>query len=123
MIVLHGSIPGLHDPLSTLRTVPRGTMRMTRGQSGSLVLLCMALASTTPHRSPGALPAPTSPRPPRLTGAGMGSLCLVGGRLVDSPLSWLCPFQGLYGAGAPLIDEARGFTMNSKLVSGSGNRI
>jgi hypothetical protein len=68
VIVLHGSIPGFHDPLSTLRTVPRGTMRMTRGQSGSLALLYMALASTTPHRSPGALPAPQNPPPFRFVG-------------------------------------------------------
>lgn len=45
-----GSIPGLHLPLSTLRLAPRGALRMTRGQNGSLLLFCVALASTTSRR-------------------------------------------------------------------------
>jgi hypothetical protein len=31
---------GLLAPLSTLRPAPRGALRMTRGQSGLLFLLC-----------------------------------------------------------------------------------
>lgn len=45
---------GLRPPLSTLRLRPRGRLRMTRGQGGSLVLSCIELSSTTPCQSPGA---------------------------------------------------------------------
>jgi len=45
-----GSMPSLDVPLSTLHRGPYEQQRMTRGQSGSLLLLCMALSSTTPHR-------------------------------------------------------------------------
>src|SRR5580693_2662054 len=38
------SIPRLHAPLSTLRRCPRGHLRMTRGQCGSLLLHCDGLA-------------------------------------------------------------------------------
>ncbi len=51
---LRGSMAGLHVPLSTLRGVPRGTPRMTRGQHGSLRLYCEGLAPFAPCRSPGA---------------------------------------------------------------------
>ena len=37
-------------PLSTLRRRPRGRLRMTRGQCGSLVLHCVTLSFTTPCR-------------------------------------------------------------------------
>ena len=51
-----GSIPSPLLPLSTLHVRPHvrphGRPRMTRGQSGSLHLLCVALASTTPCRFP-----------------------------------------------------------------------
>lgn len=45
-----GSIPNPSLPLSTLHARPYGRQRMTQGQSGSLDLLCVALASTTPCR-------------------------------------------------------------------------
>lgn len=45
-----GSMAGLCVPLSTLRTVPRGTLRMTRGQHDSLDLCCRGLAPLTPCR-------------------------------------------------------------------------
>jgi hypothetical protein len=51
---LRGSMAGLHVPLSTLRRAPRGTLRMTRGQHGSLHLCCEGLAPFAPCRSPGA---------------------------------------------------------------------
>jgi hypothetical protein len=46
---------GLQAPLSTLRPAPRGALRMTRGQSGLLFLLCLRLSLFTLCRSPGAL--------------------------------------------------------------------
>src|SRR5260370_26160798 len=45
---------GLQAPLSTLRLAPRGALRMTRGQSGLLFLLCLRLSLFTLCRSPGA---------------------------------------------------------------------
>ena len=45
-----GSIPGLHLPLSTLRTHGYPYLRMTRGYCGSLRLQHMELPSTTPCR-------------------------------------------------------------------------
>jgi len=47
----HGSILGLHVPLSTLRLRHCCRRRMTRGRCGSLRLHRMALSSTTPYRS------------------------------------------------------------------------
>lgn len=44
------SIPGLHVPLSTLQAHPYGDAHMTRGQCGSLILHCTALASATPYQ-------------------------------------------------------------------------
>src|ERR1035437_5089334 len=41
---------GLCVPLSTLRPVPRGTTRMTRGQHDSLLLCCEGLSPFTPYR-------------------------------------------------------------------------
>jgi hypothetical protein len=41
-----GSMAGLRFPLSTLRRRPRGRIRMTRGQGGSLLLSCIELSST-----------------------------------------------------------------------------
>src|SRR6185503_3524099 len=38
---------GLRTPLSTLRLLPRGGRRMTRGQDGLLFLSCIELSSTT----------------------------------------------------------------------------
>src|ERR1700756_4523754 len=46
---------GLHAPLSTLRRIPHGMLRMTRGRRGSLHLHRNGLAPSTPCRSPGAL--------------------------------------------------------------------
>jgi hypothetical protein len=51
----HGSIPGPHVPLSTLRLDPRGLWRMTRGRCGSLHLHRMTLSFTTPRRFSSAL--------------------------------------------------------------------
>ena len=45
-----GSMPSLNVPLSTLRRGPCEPPPMTRGRSGSLLLLRMALSSTTPRR-------------------------------------------------------------------------
>ena len=42
----HGSIPGPHLPLSTLRPQPRGRTRMTRGRRWSLTLRRKALSSS-----------------------------------------------------------------------------
>src|SRR5437867_2603547 len=50
-----GSIPGLHVPLSTLRCRPRERPRMTRGRSGSLLLLRVTLSFTAPRRFAPAL--------------------------------------------------------------------
>src|SRR5260370_33991104 len=53
---------GLRVPLSTLRPRPRGHQRMTRGQDGSLLLACTAVASATPCRFiPALTPTPLSP--------------------------------------------------------------
>jgi len=48
--LFRSSIPGLPVPLSTLRWMPRGRPRMTRGQDGWLVLSCVTLSFTTPRR-------------------------------------------------------------------------
>src|SRR5665213_1364956 len=48
--VFRGSIPSLHVPLSTLHAAPYDTSRMTRGQSGSLFLLCVSPSFTTRRR-------------------------------------------------------------------------
>ena len=48
------SIPGLHAPLSTLRPLPYGRRRMTRGQGGSLFLPCARLSLATPRQLTGA---------------------------------------------------------------------
>ncbi len=45
-----GSIPGLHVPLSTLRSCPYEQQRMTRGRRGPLTLQRMTLSFTTPRR-------------------------------------------------------------------------
>ena len=50
VIVLRGSIPGPHVPLSTLRRRPCGRLRMTRGRCGSLLHFRMTLSFTTPRR-------------------------------------------------------------------------
>lgn len=50
-----GSMAGLCVPLSTLRSAPHGTPRMTWGQHDSLDLYCEGLSPFTPCRSPGAL--------------------------------------------------------------------
>jgi hypothetical protein len=49
-----GSMAGLCVPLSTLRSAPHGTPRMTRGQHDSPNLYCEGLSPFTPCRSPGA---------------------------------------------------------------------
>jgi len=41
---------GLHVPLSTLGTGPRGQAPMTRGRDGSLLLPRTALSSATSHQ-------------------------------------------------------------------------
>ena len=46
--------PGPPMPLSTLRWLPRGTPRKTRGQDGSLLLSCETLSFSTPCRFFGA---------------------------------------------------------------------
>src|SRR5208283_6000004 len=46
----HGSIPGPHVPLSTLRPGLYRPLRMTRGRCGSLCLHRMTLPFTTPRR-------------------------------------------------------------------------
>src|SRR5579875_3664 len=57
-------MPCLHVPLSTLRTQPRGWLRMTRGQDGSLDLSCVTLSFTTPRRFiPAHPPSTSSPCP------------------------------------------------------------
>ena len=48
------SMAGLLAPLSTLRSVPHDSPRMTRGQYGLLFLYCVGLSPFTPCRSPGA---------------------------------------------------------------------
>ena len=45
------SIPRLHAPLSTLRVLPHGSPRMTRGQCGSLLLHCNGLSPSISCRS------------------------------------------------------------------------
>jgi hypothetical protein len=67
---LHGrrQHPGLYDfaaqcpslcvPLSTLRRPPHGSLRMTRGHRGSLLLRCTALSSAPPCRFIPAHPYP-----------------------------------------------------------------
>ena len=45
---LRDSIPCPHLPLSTLQVSTRVPPRMTRGQIGSLDLICMRIALTTP---------------------------------------------------------------------------
>jgi len=57
------SIPGLRVPLSTLRPLPYGGWRMTRGQGGSLVLSYAALSSGRVGTRRGPV-LPTSPRSP-----------------------------------------------------------
>src|SRR5919106_5248856 len=47
VVQFHGSIPGLHVPLSTLHLRPYGRKCMTRSQCGSLILHCMKLSFTT----------------------------------------------------------------------------
>src|SRR5450631_2877602 len=49
-MIYRGSMAGLCVPLSTLRPVPRGTTRMTRGQHDSLLLCCEGLSPFTPYR-------------------------------------------------------------------------
>jgi len=49
-VPFRGSIPGLHLPLSTLRTHSYPCLRMTRGCCDSLCLQHMELSSTTPCR-------------------------------------------------------------------------
>ncbi len=51
-----GSMAGPHVPLSTLRRLPRGTLRMTRGRCDSLHLHRGGLSPPAPCRSPGAPP-------------------------------------------------------------------
>jgi hypothetical protein len=51
---------GLRNPLSTLRHVPRGTPRMTRGRCDSLRLHRRGLSPLTSCRSPGAPVHPIS---------------------------------------------------------------
>src|SRR5208283_653822 len=51
----HGSIPGPHVPLSTLRPGLYRPLRMTRGRCGSLCLHRMTLSFTTPRRFSSAL--------------------------------------------------------------------
>jgi len=67
-----GSMASLHDPLPTLRPVPRGTRRTARGRCDSLRLHRRGLSPPTPCRSPGALrishvgkPMPRGFRTPR----------------------------------------------------------
>jgi len=50
VVVLRGSIPGPHVPLSTLRRRPCERLRMTRGRCGSLIHIRMTFAFTTPRR-------------------------------------------------------------------------
>jgi hypothetical protein len=52
--LFRGSMAGLCIPLSTLRRVPHGPLRMTRGRCGSLLLHRKGLPPSTPCRSPGA---------------------------------------------------------------------
>ena len=56
-VAFRGSIPGPHVPLPTLRPCPYGQRRTARGQSGSLLFLCMALASTSPRQLSRRTPA------------------------------------------------------------------
>src|SRR5208283_1743296 len=77
-----GSMAGPHLPLSTLRRAPHGTLRMTRGQCGSLYLsLCktfthysLPVSRRTDHRTDFAVADVFHHRPPSL-----------GPRLPDSP--------------------------------------
>src|SRR5215813_12284628 len=46
---------GLHAPLPTLRSDPRGRLRTDRGRRGLLLLHRSGLSPHTPCRSPGAL--------------------------------------------------------------------
>ena len=66
----HGSIPGPHVPLSTLRYHPCERSRMTRGRCGSLRLHRVTLSFTTPCRlSPALHNVPNSYRDHRLSQA------------------------------------------------------
>src|SRR5260370_11119408 len=62
--IFRGSMAGLCAPLSTLRRIPRGQLRMTRVRCGSLLLHRKRLALSTPCRSPGASQM-SSALPPR----------------------------------------------------------
>src|SRR5215469_12343457 len=66
-----GSIPSLPVPLSTLRDVPCGLSRMTRGQDGLLFLSCTTLSFAALCRfipAHQARPCPTLGRPVHLRG-------------------------------------------------------